>query len=61
MTKKQLSNHHSITISPQPLQAEKSCMYDKNLTYHDRSSKNRLVEKKEEKGVSLPEVKGAEG
>ncbi|XP_067671189.1 cyclin-dependent kinase-like 2 isoform X2 [Haliotis asinina] len=60
VSKKQLSTHHSITISPQPLQAEKSCMYDKNLTYHDRSSKNRPVEKKDEKGVSLPEVKGAE-
>ena len=51
--KKNLSNHHSSTISPQPFQSEKSFLHEK--------LKAKSPDKREKEGLSLPEVKGAEG
>lgn len=53
MPKKNLSNHHSSTISPQPFQSEKSFLHEK--------LKSKSPDKREKEGLSLPEVKGAEG
>ncbi|XP_064603887.1 cyclin-dependent kinase-like 2 isoform X2 [Liolophura sinensis] len=55
-------NHHSVSISPQPLQSEKSSLHDKANQY-DKSTPTRWKGGKEpeKKDVfSLPEVKGAE-
>ena len=51
-------NHHSSTISPQPiLQTEKTSLHDKGGSEKRRRSRDGdLV-----KGLTLPEVKGAEG
>ncbi|XP_041365004.1 cyclin-dependent kinase-like 2 isoform X2 [Gigantopelta aegis] len=52
------TNHHSLTISPQPLQSEKSSMHEKTLN----PARQKNADKKEEKpALSFPEVKGAEG
>ncbi|XP_060071792.1 cyclin-dependent kinase-like 4 [Ylistrum balloti] len=51
-----LTNHHSNTISPQPLQSEKSFLHDKSLT----RVKAHSPDKKEKESLSLPELKGAE-
>ncbi|KAK6170029.1 hypothetical protein SNE40_018518 [Patella caerulea] len=50
------SNHHSVSISPQPLQTEKSSLYDKHTHYDGKSKKGG--DKKDDKGLSFPEVKG---
>jgi len=55
--KASLTNHHSNTISPQPLQSERSYLHDKVL----EKVKSRSPDKKEKEGLSLPELKGAEG
>ncbi|XP_021358799.1 cyclin-dependent kinase-like 2 isoform X3 [Mizuhopecten yessoensis] len=54
--KTMLTNHHSNTISPQPLQSEKSFLHDKSLT----RVKAHSPDKKEKESLSLPELKGAE-
>lgn len=51
-------NHHSITISPQPLQSEKSSLHDKTLENMKYKTKK---EQERRDMVSFPEVKGAEG
>ncbi|ESO84232.1 hypothetical protein LOTGIDRAFT_155568, partial [Lottia gigantea] len=59
------SNHHSVSISPQPLQTEKSSLHDK-LTHYDSTKTSKkngekgLLSFPEVRGLSLPEVKGAE-
>ncbi|XP_052068903.1 cyclin-dependent kinase-like 4 isoform X17 [Mytilus californianus] len=52
MQKKNLTNHHSSTLSPQPFQSEKSFLHDK--------LKSKSPEKREKEGLSFPEVRGAE-
>lgn len=52
-----LTNHHSNTISPQPLQSEKSFLHDKSMS----RVKAHSPDKKEKESLSLPELKGAEG
>lgn len=52
ISKKNLTNHHSSTLSPQPFQSEKSFLHEK--------LKSKSPDKKEKEGLSLPEVKGAE-
>lgn len=52
-------NHHSSTISPQPiLQTEKTSLHDKPPNYDKQKRKSRDDGKG---GLSLPEVRGAEG
>lgn len=53
MQKKNLTNHHSSTLSPQPFQSEKSFLHEK--------LKSKSPDKREKEGLSFPEVKGAEG
>jgi len=53
INKKNLPNHHSSTLSPQPFQSEKSFLHDK--------IKSKSPEKREKESLSFPEVKGAEG
>ncbi|XP_071130125.1 cyclin-dependent kinase-like 4 isoform X15 [Mytilus edulis] len=52
MQKKNLTNHHSSTLSPQPFQSEKSFLHEK--------LKSKSPDKREKEGLSFPEVKGAE-
>ena len=52
-------NHHSSTISPQPiLQTEKTSLHDKQLNYDKPKRKSKDDGKG---GFLLPEVRGAEG
>ena len=51
------SSHHSTTISPQPMLTEKSSLHEKSL----EKSKYKSVTPDERPGLSLPEVKGADG
>ncbi|KAL5017828.1 hypothetical protein ScPMuIL_003550 [Solemya velum] len=50
-------NHHSITISPQPLQSERSSLHDKTLENMKYKTKK---EQERRDTISFPEVKGAE-
>lgn len=60
--KKSIPNHHSVVISPQPLQSEKSHLYDKSL--EKLRTKNREATfdvRRDKEFISFPELKGAEG
>ena len=50
-------SHHSSTLSPQPLQSERSFLHDKV----QEKMKAKSPDKREKEFVTLPEVKGAEG
>ena len=56
-------NHHSIAISPQPLQGEKTSLHEKTMQYDKMTNvkKGRLKDEGRSDRLSLPEVKGAEG
>nr|XP_022315570.1 cyclin-dependent kinase-like 2 isoform X5 [Crassostrea virginica] len=49
-------SHHSSTLSPQPLQSERSFLHDKV----QEKMKAKSPDKREKEFVTLPEVKGAE-
>lgn len=55
--KNQVTSHHSTTLSPQPLQSERSFLHDKV----QEKMKAKSPDKREKEFISLPEVKGAEG
>lgn len=60
--KKTVPNHHSVVISPQPIQSEKSHLHDKSLEKLRRRETSMLYDPKQHKEIiSFPEVKGAEG
>ncbi|XP_048760725.2 cyclin-dependent kinase-like 2 isoform X3 [Ostrea edulis] len=54
--KNQVTSHHSTTLSPQPLQSERSFLHDKV----QEKMKAKSPDKREKEFISLPEVKGAE-
>ena len=60
--KKSMPNHHSVVLSPQPLQSEKSHLHDKSL--EKLRTKNRETTfdiRRDKEFISFPELKGAEG
>lgn len=61
--KKTVPNHHSMVISPQPLQSEKSHLHDKSLEKlrTQRRETTMFDPKRDKEMISFPEVKGAEG
>lgn len=52
-----ITSHHSTTLSPQPLQSERSFLHDKV----QEKMKAKSPDKREKEFITLPEVKGAEG
>lgn len=51
-----ITSHHSTTLSPQPLQSERSFLHDKV----QEKMKAKSPDKREKEFITLPEVKGAE-
>ncbi|XP_052265730.1 cyclin-dependent kinase-like 2 isoform X1 [Dreissena polymorpha] len=60
--KKAAPNHHSVVISPQPLQSEKSHLHDKSLEkLRTQKRETTMFDTRRDKEViSFPEVRGAE-
>ncbi|XP_061196796.1 cyclin-dependent kinase-like 2 isoform X1 [Saccostrea echinata] len=54
--KSQVTSHHSTTLSPQPLQSERSFLHDKV----QEKMKAKSPDKRDKEFITLPEVKGAE-
>jgi len=61
--KKAVPNHHSMVISPQPIQSEKSHLHDKSLEKlrTQRRETTMFDPKRDKEVITFPEVKGAEG
>jgi hypothetical protein len=61
---KNTPNHHSVLISPQPLQSEKSHLHDKSLEkLRTQKRETTMFEtmRRDKEMISFPEVRGAEG
>jgi hypothetical protein len=64
LKKVQALMHHSTTLTPQPLQMEKTALHEKKYDFKKRQPKESELPKlpKDKAPVlSFPEVKGAEG
>lgn len=62
--KKSVPNHHSVVISPQPLQSEKSHLHDKSLEKLRTQKREATMFdsiRRDKEMISFPEVRGAEG
>jgi len=61
--KKVAPNHHSVVISPQPLQSEKSQLHDKSLEKLRTQKRETTMfdVRRDKEMISFPEVRGAEG
>ena len=56
-------NHHSSTLSPQPgvLHTEKTSLHEKTISSDKTKRKKEEIKPERNPGLSLPEVRGAEG